>query len=186
MKFVFSNFKDLNNAMRVCKKCKLCDTRQNVVYGEGDENADLMLIAEAPGYYEDKIGKPFVGKAGDIINEALNQNTLSREDIFISNIIKCHPPGNRNPEEDEIKVCLDYLRNQVLLLKPKVVLLLGSIASKCILGEEYFISRCRGKVINKKGIKYIPTWHPAAVLRDERKKNDFLIDFKLAVEESKK
>ena len=104
---------------------------------------------------------------------------IKREEVYIANIVKCRPPNNRNPEEDECEACLNYLRNQVLLVKPKIVVLLGSVALKHILGKEYGITVSRGKIIEKKGITYIPTWHPAALLRDENKKIDFIRDLKI-------
>ena len=110
---------------------------------------------------------------------------IKREEAYIANIVKCRPPMNRNPEADECHACMDYLRNQVMLVKPEIVVLLGSVALKNILGQEYGITDSRGKWIEKKGIKYMPTWHPAALLRDERKKIDFVKDLKLVLEEVK-
>lgn len=107
---------------------------------------------------------------------------IKREDIYIANVVKCRPPGNRNPEPDECAVCLNYLRNQVILVKPKIIILLGSVALKNILGNDYGITNSRGKWIEKKGIKYMPTWHPAALLRDETKKIDFIKDLQIAFE----
>lgn len=107
---------------------------------------------------------------------------LKREEVYIANIVKCRPPGNRNPEQEEALACLDYLRNQVLLVKPQIVVLLGSVALKNILGQEYGITASRGKWIERKGIQYMPTWHPAALLRDETKKIDFIQDLKLVIE----
>ena len=107
---------------------------------------------------------------------------IKRDEVYIANIVKCRPPGNRNPEEDEEVACLDYLRNQVLLVKPEIIVLLGSVALKSILGKEYGITQSRGKWIEQKGIFYMPTWHPAALLRDETKKIDFINDLKLVVE----
>lgn len=109
---------------------------------------------------------------------------MKREDVYIANIVKCRPPSNRNPEEDEAVACLNYLRNQVILVKPEIIVLLGSVALKNILGKEYGITKSRGKWIERKGIKYMPTWHPAALLRDETKKIDFINDLKLVIEEN--
>ena len=110
---------------------------------------------------------------------------IKRNEVYIANIVKCRPPMNRNPETDECHACMDYLRNQVMLVKPEIVVLLGSVALKNILGQEYGITDSRGKWIEKKGIKYMPTWHPAALLRDERKKIDFVKDLQLVLEEVK-
>ena len=123
-------------------------------------------------------GEPFVGRAGKLMNLAFQTVGIKRENVYIANIVKCRPPSNRNPENDECEACMNYLRNQVILVKPKIIVLLGSVALKNILGKEYGITSARGKWIEKKGIKYMPTWHPAALLRDETKKIDFIKDLK--------
>ena len=128
-------------------------------------------------------GEPFVGRAGQLMNMAFQATGIKREDVYIANIVKCRPPANRNPEEDERTSCINYLRNQVMLVKPKIIVLLGSVALKNILGKEYKITASRGKWIEKRDIKYMPTWHPAALLRDETKKIDFINDIKLVIEE---
>ena len=130
-------------------------------------------------------GEPFVGKAGKLMNLAFQTVGINRENVYIANIVKCRPPSNRNPESDECEACMNYLRNQVILVKPKIIVLLGSVALKNILGKEYGITSARGKWIEKKEIKYMPTWHPAALLRDETKKVDFIKDLKLVINESK-
>lgn len=144
----------------------------------GNKNADVMFIGEGPGADEDMQGEPFVGKAGKLMNNAFLALGIQRENVYIANIVKCRPPGNRNPEADEAKVCMDYLRNQVVLVKPRIIVLLGSVALKNILGNEYSITTARGKIVSKKEILYLPTWHPAALLRDENKKLDFWLDLK--------
>lgn len=116
------------------------------------------------------------------MDQALQGLGINREELYIANIVKCRPPGNRNPEKDEQGACIDYLRSQVMLVKPKIIVLLGSVALKCILGEEYGITSARGKWIEKKNILYMPTWHPAALLRDENKKIDFWNDLKAVAE----
>lgn len=128
-------------------------------------------------------GAPFVGKAGKLMDMAFQILGIKREEVYIANIVKCRPPMNRNPEADECAACINYLRNQVILVKPEIIVLLGSVALKNILGQEYGITASRGKWIEKKGIKYLPTWHPAALLRDETKKIDFIKDLKLVLEE---
>ena len=175
---MYENMEELKQSCKDCKKCKLCTTRQNVVFGVGNEQADIMFIGEGPGGDEDRLGEPFVGKAGQLMNKAFDIVGIKREDIYIANVVKCRPPNNRDPEEDEIKACMDYLRNQVMIIKPKIIVLLGRIALQNILGKEYKITQARGKWIEKKGIMYLPTWHPAALLRDETKKIEFLKDFK--------
>ena len=183
---MFETWEELENSIINCNKCKLYKGRQNIVFGTGNKNADLMLIGEGPGADEDRLGEPFVGKAGKLMNLAFQAIGLKREEVYIANIVKCRPPNNRNPEQDEANSCMNYLRNQVILVKPKIIILLGSVALKNILGQEYGITASRGKWIEKKGIKYMPTWHPAALLRDETKKIDFIKDLKLVMEEYKK
>ena len=157
--------------------------RQNIVFGTGNKNAKLMFIGEGPGADEDRQGEPFVGRAGKLMNMAFEMVGIKREEVYIANIVKCRPPGNRNPEDDEANACMDYLRNQVMLVKPKIIVLLGSVALKNILGKEYGITSARGKWVERKGIKYMPTWHPAALLRDESKKIDFIKDLIIVQEE---
>lgn len=182
---MYDNWEELEQSIINCKKCKLCQNRTNIVFGTGNKNADLMFIGEGPGADEDKEGEPFVGKAGKLMNEAFKGLGINREEVYIANIVKCRPPSNRVPEEDEAVACLNYLRNQVILVKPKIIVLLGSTALKNILGKEYGITNARGKWIEKKGIMYMPTWHPAALLRDENKKIEFWKDLKEVVNKLK-
>ena len=126
-------------------------------------------------------GEPFVGRAGKLMNLAFQTVGIDRENVYIANIVKCRPPANRNPENDECEACMNYLRNQVILVKPKIIVLLGSVALKNILGKEYGITSSRGKWVEKKGRKYMPTWHPAALLRDETKKIVFIKDLQLVM-----
>lgn len=183
---MFDNWDDLEKSIENCQKCKLCKTRNNIVFGVGNREADIMLIGEGPGADEDMQGEPFVGKAGKLMDMAFEVLGIKREELYIANIVKCRPPFNRNPEQDEEQACLDYLRNQVILVKPKIIVLLGSVALKNILGKEYGITASRGKWIEKRGIYYMPTWHPAALLRDENKKIEFLSDLKLVLEKTNK
>ena len=178
---MYETWEELENEIKDCKKCKLCSGRSHIVFGEGNRQADVMLIGEGPGADEDKQGIPFVGKAGQLMNKAFEALSIERSKLYIANIVKCRPPGNRNPEKDEAVACLDYLRSQVMLVQPKIIVLLGSVALKNILGEEYGITASRGKWIEQKQIKYMPTWHPAALLRDENKKIDFWKDLKEVV-----
>ena len=182
---MYGTWEELEKSIENCKKCKLCTGRQNIVFGTGNKNADIMLIGEGPGADEDRLGEPFVGRAGKLMNMAFDMLEIKREELYIANVVKCRPPGNRNPEEDEAMACLDYLRNQVILVKPKIIVLLGSIALKNILGKEYGITASRGKWLEKKGIWYMPTWHPAALLRDDTKKIDFVRDFQRVLEKFK-
>ena len=180
---MFKTWEELEESIKGCNKCKLCKTRQNIVFGTGNKQADLMFIGEGPGADEDKQGIPFVGKAGKLMNQAFLGIGIKRSEVYIANIVKCRPPNNRNPLKQESTACLDYLRNQVMIIKPKIIVLLGSVALKNILGEEYGITASRGKWIIKKDIKYMPTFHPAALLRDENKKIDFWRDLKKIKEE---
>lgn len=182
---MYDNWEELEECSKQCKKCKLCQNRNNVVFGTGNKEANIMFIGEGPGADEDLQGEPFVGKAGKLMNMAFEIIGLKRKEIYIGNIVKCRPPANRNPEEDEISACLNYLRNQVILVKPKIIVLLGSVALNSILGKEYGIIASRGKWVEKKGILYMPTWHPAALLRDETKKIDFIKDLKMVMEKAK-
>ena len=183
---MFENWEELEESIKKCNKCKLYSTRQNIVFGVGNKNARLMFIGEGPGADEDRLGEPFVGRAGQLMNKAFQMLGIKREEVYIANIVKCRPPNNRNPEEDECEACMNYLRNQVILVKPEIIVLLGSVALKHILGKEYGITASRGKWIEKKGIKYMPTWHPAALLRDEGKKIDFIKDLQLVERELNK
>ena len=176
---MFETWEKLEESIINCNKCKLCKTRQNIVFGVGNKNADIMFIGEGPGADEDRLGEPFVGRAGKLMNMAFGIVGIKREEVYIANIVKCRPPANRNPEDDEATACLNYLRNQVILVKPKIIVLLGSVALKNILGKEYGITASRGKWIEKKGIMYMSTWHPAALLRDESKKVDFIHDLEM-------
>jgi uracil-DNA glycosylase len=175
---MYDNWEELEQSVKDCKGCKLCTNRTNIVFGTGNKNTDIMFIGEGPGADEDAQGIPFVGKAGQLMNMAFDATGIKREEVYIANIVKCRPPANRNPEKDEATACLNYLRNQVVLVKPKIIVLLGSVALKNVLGEEYGITESRGKWINIKGIMYMPTWHPAALLRDENKKIQFFKDLK--------
>lgn len=177
---MYDNWEDLEKSIVECKKCRLCTNRTNIVFGQGNKKARLMFIGEGPGADEDKQGIPFVGKAGQLMNNAFQALEINREDVYIANIVKCRPPSNRVPEDDEVQTCLNYLRNQVILIKPKIIVLLGSTALKNILGKEYGITAVRGNWMEKNGIKYMPTWHPAALLRDENKKIEFWQDLKEA------
>ncbi len=173
---MYNKMEELREKIQGCNKCKLCSGRKNIVFGVGNIESDIMFIGEGPGADEDVNGIPFVGKAGKLMNNAFDAVGITRDEVYIANIVKCRPPNNRDPEADEVKACIDYLRNQVIIIKPKIIVLLGRIALQNILGMEYKITSSRGKWIEKKGIYYLPTWHPAALLRDETKKIDFIND----------
>ena len=176
---MLNNIDEIKEKIKDCNKCKLCKTRTNIVLGSGNANAKIMLIGEGPGADEDREGLPFVGKAGKLMNFALEGIGIDRNNLYITNIVKCRPPKNRDPEADEIEACIEYVKNQIQVIKPKIIVLLGKIALQNILGPEYKITSSRGKWIEKDGIFYLPTWHPAALLRDENKKIQFWEDFEL-------
>ena len=180
---MMNSWEELENSCKNCNKCKLAQGRNNVVIGCGNKNATLMLVGEGPGADEDAQGIPFVGKAGKLMNMAFAGIGINREEVYITNIVKCRPPMNRNPEKDEADACKEYLQTQIELIKPKIIVLLGSVALKNILGEEYGITKVRGQWVEKDGIKYLPTFHPAALLRDETKKIAFWKDLKVVKEE---
>ena len=175
---MYETWEELEQSIEDCTKCKLCQNRTNIVFGCGNKKAKIMMIGEGPGADEDAKAVPFVGKAGQLMDKALMGLGMNREELYIANIVKCRPPQNRVPEQDEVAACLNYLRNQVILIKPKIIVLLGSTALKNILGQDYGITSARGKWIEYKGILYMPTWHPAALLRDENKKIEFWQDLK--------
>jgi len=147
-----------------CTRCRLAQGRTQVVYGVGDPHADLMFIGEGPGYHEDKQGEPFVGAAGQLLNRMLAEVEIPRSDVYICNVVKCRPPGNRDPLPEEIEACTPYLREQVELIDPVVVVTLGNWATRFILDKQISISRVRGQRFPWNGRTVIPTFHPAAIL----------------------
>ena len=162
----------LNEVVKKCKKCNLHKTRQNTVFGEGDPDSDIMIIGEAPGREEDEVGRPFIGRAGKLLNEFLKSIGLNRDLVFIVNTIKCRPPENRDPETVEINACSDYLDQQINIIKPKVLVLLGKIAANRLLGEDIPMSELRLKkfFIDKYDIPIIVFYHPAYILRSPSQK----------------
>ena len=161
-----------------CQKCRLCAGRTYPVPGEGNPHARLMFIGEGPGRDEDQTGRPFVGRAGQLLDKMIGAIGLSREEVFIANVVKCRPLQNRAPEADEVAACMPYLRAQVGLIRPQVIVLLGSSALGAILGPDHRITRERGAWIERKGVWFMPTFHPAALLRDESKKRPVWEDLK--------
>ena len=147
-----------------CTKCRLAEGRTQVVYGVGAPNADLMFIGEAPGFHEDKQGEPFVGAAGQLLNQLLSEIEVPREAVYINNVILCRPPGNRDPLPDELEACQPWLDERIAIIDPAVVVTLGNWATRYILGRQISISRVRGQRFPWNGRTVIPTFHPAAVL----------------------
>jgi DNA polymerase len=147
-----------------CTKCRLAQGRTQVVFGVGHPNADLLFIGEAPGFHEDKQGEPFVGAAGQLLTRMLGEIGLTRDEVYIANVIKCRPPGNRDPLPDEIEACTPWLVEQVSLIQPRVIVTLGNFATKFVLNTTIGITRLRGQVHDWHGRTVIPTFHPAAIL----------------------
>lgn len=172
------SWKELYAQLEDCKRCPLAEHRTNIAIGEGDPHALVMFVGEGPGGEEDRLGRPFVGPAGKLLDKMLAAIDLKRESVYIANIVKCRPPGNRTPIPEEAQACLPFLRAQTALISPKIIVCLGAVAAKYIYDPEVRISRERGKWIEKKGIWILPTYHPAALLRDESKKREAWEDFK--------
>jgi len=155
---------DLKEKVNNCQKCPLAKTRTNPVFGAGDEHAKLMFVGEAPGKDEDLQGEPFVGKAGKLLTKIINSIGLKRTDVYIANILKCRPPGNRNPEPSEIAMCQGYLLEQISIMKPKIICTLGKFATQTLLNSQQPISQLRGRFFEYRNTKLIPTFHPAYLL----------------------
>jgi DNA polymerase len=163
-----------------CTRCKLHTLgRRQIVFGVGNPNADLMFVGEAPGADEDIQGEPFVGRAGQLLTKIIEAIELKREDVYIANVIKCRPPQNRNPEQDEVDTCEPFLFRQIDAIKPKVVVALGKFAAQALLRTLDPISRLRGRVYDYRGAKLIPTFHPAYLLRNPSSKREVWEDMKL-------
>ena len=173
-----TSWPELYGSMRDCQRCGLCRGRTNIVPGEGNPQAELMFIGEGPGQEEDRQGRPFVGPSGELLTKMIHAIGMERSECYIANIVKCRPPGNRNPAPEEAEACLDFLRQQTVLVRPKVVALLGRVACRYVLREEIFITRDHGVWVDRKGIWFMPTFHPSALLRDTSKKRDAWEDFK--------
>ena len=161
-----------------CKRCKLHPTRKNIVFGSGNPGARLMLVGEAPGAEEDEQGMPFVGKAGQLLTKIIEAIDLKRSDVYIANILKCRPPSNRNPEEDEIKTCIPFLEKQLKIIAPEIVCTLGNIATRAMLDTDMGITKLRGRFHERSGLKVMPTYHPSYLLRDPSKKRGTWEDMK--------
>ena len=168
---------ELKNACHACTACGLCKTRHNVVFGVGKESADVMFVGEGPGEQEDLQGEPFVGPAGKLLDDMLSIIDLDRkENCYIANIVKCRPPMNRDPQEDEQDACIGYLRHQVALIKPKIIVCLGRIAAKRLIREDYRITREHGQWVQKNGVWMTAIYHPSALLRDVSKRPETFDD----------
>ena len=170
------DWKDLETACQNCTRCGLCETRTNVVFGVGTKQADVMFIGEGPGEQEDLQGEPFVGPAGKLLDDIMSIIDLDRSNVYIGNIVKCRPPHNRDPLETEQDACIEYLRNQVALIRPKIIVCLGRIAAKRIIDPEYRITRQHGTWVQKGGVWMTAIYHPSALLRDVSKRPETFDD----------
>jgi len=178
----------LEELKKTCLGCELCHLRggcSRVVFGDGNSKARLMLIGEAPGADEDRAGIPFVGRAGQLLDRILTAAEIDREKIFITNVIKCRPPGNRLPLQPEVEACLPYLKKQIELINPQIIVCLGALATKTLINKNAAITRDRGKWHNIDGRRVIATFHPAALLRDPSRKKDVWEDFKQVMQHYK-
>lgn len=169
---------ELEGACRGCKKCALWETRTNVVFGTGNENAEVLFIGEGPGEQEDLQGLPFVGRAGKLLDDMLSLIDLDRSNIYIANMVKCRPPKNRDPLGVEKEACMDWLREQTRLINPKIIVCLGRIAAAAIIRDDFKISKEHGQWTEKNGIKIMALYHPAALLRDPRRRPETFDDLK--------
>ncbi len=174
---------DLKESLKECSLCRLSTTRKNIVFGEGNHDARIMFIGEGPGAVEDDTGRPFVGPAGQLLTDIIVKGMkLRREEVYIANIVKCRPPGNRNPLPDEVDNCIGYLKKQISLIKPEVIITLGAVSTHNLLGITTPISRLRGNFTNYMGITVMPTFHPSYLLQNPSKKRETWEDIKKVME----
>ncbi|PKM83971.1 MAG: uracil-DNA glycosylase [Firmicutes bacterium HGW-Firmicutes-13] len=167
----------MEGRIKSCRKCSLRKGCEQVVFGEGNPQARLMLVGEGPGREEDKLGRPFVGAAGKLLDKILESVNIRREEVYIANVVKCRPPYNRTPDQEEVKACYPYLQEQMSIIKPEIIICLGSLSAKTLIDPKAQITRIRGKWLEKDNIKIMPTFHPAALLRDPQKKKFVWQDF---------
>lgn len=163
---------DIRADLGDCTRCGLSASRNRIVFGEGAENARLVFVGEGPGFDEDRCGRPFVGAAGQLLTRIIAAMQLTREAVYICNVVKCHPPGNRNPEPEEIRHCLPFLKRQLSVIQPRVLCALGKVAAQTLLDTQAPISRLRGRFHDFMGIAVMPTFHPAYLLRNPEKKRE--------------
>lgn len=180
-----SDIAQLGEIARQCQGCRLRSTCTQVVFGGGNTQADIMFIGEGPGQDEDRQGIPFVGRAGQLLDKIFKAAELKRDEVYISNVVKCRPPGNRLPNPDESRVCRNYLEAQIRIIQPKIIVCLGAMASQTVIDPKARISRVRGRWFNRNGIKIMATYHPAALLRNESYKRPTWEDFKKIRDEYK-
>ncbi len=175
---MYTNWTELEQACKGCEKCNLCHTRTNVVFGMGNPKADILFIGEGPGENEDLEGLPFVGRSGKLLDKMLAAVDLNREEnIYIANIVKCRPPQNRDPFPEEQEACINWLRNQVMIMKPKIIVCLGRIAATKLIKPDMKITKEHGIFFEKNGVLMMATLHPAALLRNPNNKPAAFDDF---------
>lgn len=175
---MYNSFSELRENCVECRKCGLCETRHNVVVGVGNENADVLFIGEGPGENEDLQGEPFVGRGGKLLDKMMNAVDLDRhKNIYIANIVKCRPPHNRDPKPEEQDMCIDWLRNQVRLINPKIIVCLGRISAQKLIKSDLRITKEHGLFFQKGKFLMMPMFHPAAILRNPNQKPDAFDDF---------
>ena len=162
----FASLEDLRQFIGDCRRCKLCQGRTKLVFGEGSSKAELVFVGEGPGRDEDLAGLPFVGEAGRLLTRIVAAMGLTREDVYICNVVKCRPPKNRDPEEDEVEACLPFLKEQLKLIRPQVICALGRVAGQTLLGRDFRMTRDRGSWYTFLGTQLMPTFHPAYLLRN--------------------
>jgi len=170
--------RDIRQDLGDCRRCKLSKQRTNIVFGAGNPQARLVFVGEGPGFDEDRQGQPFVGAAGQLLTRIIEAMTLTREQVYICNIIKCRPPGNRDPETDEIQACSPFLTRQLKAIAPDFIVALGSFAARTLLETTVPVSKLRGRFHDYKGVKLLPTYHPAFLLRNPDKKREVWEDMK--------
>jgi len=170
----------------LCRRCGLAESRNLVVFGEGDPGSGMVLVGEAPGAKEDLCGRPFVGLAGQLLSQALEKAGIPREKVFITSVVKCRPPKNRLPNRLEVEACLSYLHRQLEIMKPGIIVCLGSLSTRTLLDPRAKITEVRGKWFDQDGIKIMPVFHPAAILRNRNNTDQFVEDLRQAGEVWKK
>ncbi len=180
---MYKDWESLKKDCSACRRCALADTRTNLVFGVGNEQAEVMFIGEGPGYNEDMQGEPFVGRGGQLLDKYLEHINLDRhKNIYIANMVKCRPPENRDPSEEEQDCCIEWLREQTRLIRPKIMVCLGRISAKRLISKDFKVTVQHGQFIEKGGILFMGTFHPAALLRNPNNKPAALEDF-LALQE---
>ena len=180
---MYNSWEELKKDCSQCRKCPLAETRNNLVFGVGNEKAEVLFVGEGPGFNEDMQGEPFVGRGGQLLDKYLSHIDLDRhKNIYIANMVKCRPPENRDPQDSEMDCCIEWLREQTRLIRPKIIVCLGRISAQRLISKDFRVTKQHGEFIEKGGILFMGTFHPAALLRNPNNKPDALEDF-LALKE---